>query len=403
MPFFRRISQNDKAQPSLFFDAWANNDLVTDDFNPEYPKVLYHGTTHGFNAFDPQSPHLSPEGFWGKGFYFSDDYQDVNTNYATFDSPDATNKMENMAERIVANENFSSFDLDKYKKSHPQFFDQNGNITDEYELAKVIASEKTFGAGPQVMPVYLKMKNPLNTTEENPTVFDIHYEYDEYGDPIGEPSGNFFDLKDAVIDTANDYGLNGDEFWESMEHFLAIKAYDGYLTANDVVQTLKEQDMLYYLDSDENGNNMASEFIKAIFQRLGYDGVIMSAWQHFGGDKNAMRGINPDTKHYITWEPTNIKSAIGNNGLYDPENPIITANMHLDSEKIVKYASYLDLQERFCEADEMDLKILRISKSLNGVNAKADKISRKFLGMYTIHNISGSSPRAAVLVYRRER
>jgi hypothetical protein len=50
-------------------------------------------------------------------------------------------------------------------------------------------------------------------------------------------------------------------------------------------------------------------FRTAIRDVLGYDGVV----QDFGGGR----------KHYVAWFPHQIKSAIGNRGTYDPNEPDI--------------------------------------------------------------------------------
>jgi hypothetical protein len=396
MSLFRRTSQVGKTQPSLFFDPWAEGALVTEDGSDE-PKVLYHGTTHQFDAFDPNNPYANPEGYWGKGFYFSDSYHDVNTNYAATDSPDVEQKINTLAERMISRDDWYEMDLEPYKQSHPEFFNEEGEVTHDYELAKIIARERLLGSGPSVMPVYLKMKKPLNATQESPTYFDLNYEVDEEGEYTDEASGTFLELQQAVIDTAYEYGLDGEEFWNNVAPVLEIKALDGYLTADEVFQALLRQDALYDIESDEDGNSLDREFIKDVFQRMGYDGVIMNAWQHFG--ERGMRGINPDTRHYITWDPTNIKSAIGNNGLYDPANPVITASITMNQHELIRSAAALDAQGRFAEADALDARLQRLAKDQSGVKAKADEISREFLGMYTIHSIAGSNPKAAVVVY----
>jgi hypothetical protein len=347
MSVFRRTSQVDKIQPSLFFDPWAEGALVTEDDSDE-PKVLYHGTTHKFDAFDLNNPYANPEAYWGTGFYFSDSYHDVNTNYATTESPDIEAKVETMASRMNDGDYWNAMDLEPYQQSHPEFFNENGKLTDGYGLAKIIARERLLGAAPQIIPVYLKMKKPLNTTQINPTYFNLEY-MDEDGEYLEEPTGSFLDLQNAIIDTAYDYGLDGQKFWDKISNTLYTKAMHKSLTAEDVRGILEEQGAIYDIDLDENDNFRSHEFIKDIFRRMGFDGVVMDAWEHWG--KHGMRGVNPGTRHYVTWDPTNIKSAIGNNGLYDPNNPIITANTVV---KLIRLASFLDSKGRFDDADVID-------------------------------------------------
>ena len=54
---------------------------------------------------------------------------------------------------------------------------------------------------------------------------------------------------------------------------------------------------------------------------MGYDGIVQKdADQQFTSMK-----MDRGTTHYIVWEPSQVKSAIGNTGKYDKKNPSITA------------------------------------------------------------------------------
>jgi hypothetical protein len=71
----------------------------------------------------------------------------------------------------------------------------------------------------------------------------------------------------------------------------------------------------------------------------------------------------------------------------------------MNQHELIRSAAALDAQGRFAEADALDARLQRLAKDQSGVKAKADEISREFLGMYTIHSIAGSNPKAAVVVY----
>jgi hypothetical protein len=94
------------------------------------------------------------------------------------------------------------------------------------------------------------------------------------------------------------------------------------LRSNDIVGNVIDQ---------YTGQMSAPQFIADIFKNMGYDGIIMDAYSHFGPQKwgggitKGMPNLHPDTNHYFVWDKNQIKSAIGNNGIYDPENPKIIA------------------------------------------------------------------------------
>src|ERR1700733_8217473 len=81
--------------PTSNFKNWFGASKVVDDEGA--PKVLYHGTTHNFDTFNPSI--ANPENYLGKGIYLTDSPTDVNANYAG-KGPDLTARIENKAEQI---------------------------------------------------------------------------------------------------------------------------------------------------------------------------------------------------------------------------------------------------------------------------------------------------------------
>jgi hypothetical protein len=359
MPKFRRVSQVDKPQPSLFFDPWAEDSVISNEDGT--PKRLYHGTTHDFDTFDPNNPHADENGFWGKGFYFTNSYDDVNTNYANTDSIEFQNKIENKAWDFADSDEFYEMDLEPYRISHPELFTSEGEPKNSYELSKIIVKDRFFKGSPNVIPAYVKMKNPLNTTKYDPTTFFYENEEDENGDYTGNESGNFLALHQAIIDKAYDHNVDGEEVWEDVSEQLwsIIHNNDGEITAAQVFQILKASEKIMGM-TDDDGNSSSMQFFRDVIEELGHDGIIMDAWEHFR--ERDIKGIGPNTRHYITWDPTNIKSYIGNNGLYDPKDPKITAKTKrgtiVTSEKL-ELAKSLDAQGKYEEADAIDSEMER--------------------------------------------
>ena len=91
---------------SVVAKRFANSKVVDENGNL---KVVYHGTAAGeFSIFDKSKG--SVEGDFGSGFYFSDDSNDVATNYEG-GGPDFENKVARLAERIEQDEDI---DYDEY-------------------------------------------------------------------------------------------------------------------------------------------------------------------------------------------------------------------------------------------------------------------------------------------------
>jgi hypothetical protein len=77
---------------------------------------------------------------------------------------------------------------------------------------------------------------------------------------------------------------------------------------HDVAQYYTGPQTLHMLENDMFPNN-PTEYRHALHNVLGYDGVV----KDFGNGE----------KHYVAWFPHQIKSAIGNRGTYDPNEPDI--------------------------------------------------------------------------------
>lgn len=84
---------------------------------------------------------------------------------------------------------------------------------------------------------------------------------------------------------------------------------------------------LHALENDMFPNDPTA-YRTALNKVLGYDGVV----KDFGNGR----------KHYVAWFPEQIKSAIGNRGTYDPNDPDITKKRG----GRVTHAHHLDIEER---------------------------------------------------------
>lgn len=95
-----------------------------------------------------------------------------------------------------------------------------------------------------------------------------------------------------------------EKYGESFEEFS--------FPAGELLEHLKNKTTEFY-DPSEEDESIQELFVKHL-QNEGYDGFVMDAHKEFAAMK-----VDFGTKHYICWDPTKIKSAIGNNGQYSPE------------------------------------------------------------------------------------
>lgn len=321
-----RKSQTNRQQPSLFFDQWADNGEVKDaDGNS---RVLYHGTTHDFDTF--QNKNSNPESYWGPGHYFTTSPEDASVNYAGA-GPDLSSRIQLRAEQI-ADEIYHTIsdndDEELTREEYPQIFGVDGELDQRLvgSLSQEMATREMYGGKDHVKPVYLRMHNPLNIVGSEATYFDHHQAYDSENNEYGEESGLVVALYNAIVSAGNDFGFDGSAAWTNISD--RLEPNEG-IRADAVNKILRECDEIAYVQDDE-GRLISPQVVADIFRRMGYDGTVMNAYHHFGKGRQygqKMQGIFPDTRHYFAWDGNNVKSATGNNGIYDVNNPKITASV----------------------------------------------------------------------------
>lgn len=249
----------------------------------------YHGTTHNFNIFDRRKGNA--EGNWGKGFYFTNNLDDAQYNYANEDGPDLTNRIEMLAEKMEWMDGYEGLD---------------------YEERLEKAREMLAGDDPHVISAAIRMENPLildSRGGQKETYFDYdpgyNYETDEYED---EPSGLLVDFINAWNDV-----LNGSWEWDGNnippDEILDYADYDG-LTASQL-----ESKALEILDNssimNSEGEIASGEFLRQVFERMGFDGIVdNNVNQKFGTQRKygrSMDGMDYGTAHIIAFRPEQIK------------------------------------------------------------------------------------------------
>jgi hypothetical protein len=318
----------DKVQRSKNYKAWAGNADIKDEGGK--PMVLYHGTTHDFDTFTLER--ANPENYFGEGFYFTDKVEDANRNYAAV-GPDLNSRIERriddlgseFADPLGADDNIkldakrTGVNLDLFYDTSKQSFNDLDDDIKRQIFESIARRELTSNQG-VVMPVFAKMNNPvkLGTKDETRYVIDTKFD-DETGDFI-EESGNGIDLINAFKQTADEWGI-GDEVDDAYSSLMDAFA-DGEVTAGQVDSILRDKlTDLYDIDGNYTG---PGKFIANMFRNMGHDGIVMNAEEYFGPDlmRKGMEGVK-NANHYIVFEPTQIKSAIGNRGTFDSKDPSI--------------------------------------------------------------------------------
>ena len=268
------------------FKKWFKKSKAVDENGK--PEVLYHGTTQSFDVFDMKR--AIPDADLGKGFYFTNNIVDVNRNYGNIQGPDLRNKIERIAERN-----------DKYGES---------DKSDKKIIAEI---EKNLAPNEgNVMPVYLSLQNPVDLGEKG-TFIEPAYTYDEELDEyITDEESIAVKILDAIGFADNI------EFGELQKIQSAVGELmmDG-IYAKDLIDGMKKIDEIAYME-DDNGELVGNEFISDLFAEAGFDGFIVP-----DANKRFNMDMVEGTTHYIVFNPTQIKSAIGNRGTFDPDSPSI--------------------------------------------------------------------------------
>ena len=282
-----------------------------------------HGTTGDFEVFDLSK--ANPESDLGAGLYFSNTTDDVGTNYAGL-GPDLKSKIENSGERLSSE--FEDLSEEQIKEqitlaglNYEALYGtakswSDLSARDKSFIGYSVAKNKALVNQGLTMPVYVRFDNPMVIGGNYETTFTYEEEYNEETDEFGEPTGTLIDVVDAMRSVADNFD---DLPVESAIEEVIVKTLDngGEITATDLLAAMKESQAIIYA-MDSNGNMAAGEFIRQVFEEVGFDGFIDTT---VSSKFKTMEGMNPDTVHYIAFGPKQIKSRY-NKGTFgvDTEN-----------------------------------------------------------------------------------
>jgi hypothetical protein len=200
--------------------------------------------------------------------------------------------------KLQDGEAFSMFDV---YASEYGLFGQGGYFTDSPNIAGQYSRAKR-GNNPSIYPVYLAIKNPIDMdAKANPLLWQKAFPFKtgEYLDAeisltnedqqppyIVDSVGIFDELLKRPIATNEDY-------FRAVEEYFKNQIADGNIDKYDM-----------------------GEMVQDGLKRMGFDGIT-----HIGGIHLNPYGVQH--RVFIAFEPEQIKSATGNRGTFDPENPDI--------------------------------------------------------------------------------
>jgi hypothetical protein len=330
MPFMQAMAPRTPTAPSLLDNPNLKNWVKGSDAVKESgePITLYHATTHDFDTFSMNR--ANPENHYGKAFYLTDSVDDANLNYAGI-GPDLEIRIEQRTERLadelmdMSPEEIADMATElKVDKSLINLDDIEKNGASP-ELIREIATKELTTHGGAVMPVFARLQNPVKVGTKDETKFRIDVEFDDDGDIVSE-SGNGIDLYNSLNDVGRQYDIPNDQIndvWAKISDEMSGEE----IAAGRVDKIIRENIYDVYTPDGELAG--PGQFIADVFRDMGFDGIKMDAGKYFGPRQGAtgvklkgMEGVE-DATHYIVFEPTQIKSAIGNVGTYSLTDPSI--------------------------------------------------------------------------------
>ena len=310
-----------------------------------YNVDAYHGSPRDIERFKNQ--YSNTGGYWGGHHYATSSPDDASINYATPEGADVSMRMQEHIDNVL-----DQYHPDDVRNWHEQKYGtaevnpQDPKLIKEYadDYAKEALGITNEGA---VYPVALRMKNPVKIDSPNQTFWGYDVEYNDDGDIVSE-GGKALDLINATRDVLESYGVDQRGYGEVMDRlYEAMNDYGG-IDAKTYDDIMRKSNVYAY---DDNGNLASMGHIMSdVFQQLGHDSIDMPTDVFAGGlGRVGMRGTGGDTRHYILFEPKNIRSRFG---AFDP--------FKADSERLS------DADGGRVEADDDVTDAMRIAKGGGG-------------------------------------
>lgn len=286
----RKLSEGQKKK---FFGSEA----VDEDGNL---LTVYHGSVREFYEFDRSFANV--EGNMGKGFYFTNDENDVDRNYANRNGADFTAKVEREAELLE--------DSEEFMEEHPD--------VEHDDIVEYLKDKYATAAEPITMECYLDIKNPVyvgnynghkNTMLLTDDDFDIDINEENYDDENDywverdmAISEKIEDIVDYITRNLDLFDYARDE--ENIRQVIYEAATEGGATMEQL-QDMLEDKFIY----DDNYDMANTEVARLVAEALGYDGII----DNTVSKKFRNMGLREDTVHFIVFDSSQAKFVTNEN------------------------------------------------------------------------------------------
>jgi len=242
----------------------------------------------------------------------------------------------------------SLFNFDK-SSLYNEFYHLFSDIGEEYsiefdEFEKIAENFRHYISEEDEETYEEKYLEFINFAKE---VFDSDYINITY-----ELNGSLIEFKDKFKIKLQDLG-----FFSEADNFESLFS-EKYLFEDSVYvrDILKNEDIDMLImdlfpsdDQFENEHYTYKGLCAAIFQEMGYDGIIQEAWKEFKTMKNISGAY-----HYIVFNSNNIKSAIGNNGEYSLTDNDIRYRINYRMKE--DYRKKISVNTKDCEKIIKDIK-----------------------------------------------
>jgi hypothetical protein len=326
------------------FKKWFKKSVVNEQGEPI---ELYHGTTHEFTEFNPDSAFF--ENFLGKSLYFTDSPEDASQNYSTLAGADIVARMGRVEDNL--RDQIGEMEADVIELYWPDLDESQVNDLAEQEgdweeIIGAIAQKEIAGQNEgSIMPVYVRIERPLYLNGPKETEFSIEPDWDHYeqeakdrmdedeltGDKEEDAetlrtaaeelyyedytpleTGNGVDLKNAFFELADEHELNAADIWNAMRE---DTGFDYEVAASNLISGIMEHTDIQELQDYDSGEYIGREFLRDWIERAGYDGAVLDARKQFPGMFHTF-GSYPIT-HYMPFQGRQVKSVF-NMGDWSP-------------------------------------------------------------------------------------
>jgi hypothetical protein len=307
-------------------EYWSGRPLVVE---------VLHGTTKaGFSVFSRDM--ANPRGDFGAGFYASNTAHDVSANYATLEGADLVRKVERMTREVVIDAEAGDEGVLGEVRDVLGIDAGDAVFRDEIdEAAATVARRRLSDDAPNVMKLFMRFDRPAVMGGPGETFFDYRAGGELFGERL-EASGQLAEFMAALTRVGSEMGLEPNDV-EGLKLRLQSEARGDGLRFEQLEQEIKswafnavsQKTFDVFVTTDGLG-----EFLRRTLEAAGFDGVVDTTVNgKFGRQRKidgqvfdraaGMAGLVSGTVHFVAFDPHQIKSATGNRGSYDPDNPDI--------------------------------------------------------------------------------